>query len=190
MAYFRCGGGLPTQTKSTTATTSQQTVTPDNGYVLESVTVNPQSHSSYYPSSSSYYSVDGSETINLGANHNYRYIRVSSSGIHPSGTKTITTRSSSIDVESYKYADTTGVPNSHSGTSSSTITSNTNSYDLGSTHSYRYIKVAVPASSISHSGTYDDGEIHLLSSYVGEITIDMGAYHSQRYAKTSYSIDI
>lgn len=76
MAYFRCGGGLPTQTKSVTATTSQQIVVPDDGNLLESVTVNPQSHSSYYPSASGYYNVSGSEQINLGANHNYRYVRI------------------------------------------------------------------------------------------------------------------
>lgn len=125
MAYFRCGGGLPTQTKSTTATTSQQTVTPDSGYVLESVIVDPQSHSSYYPSSSSYYDVDGTTTINLGANHNYRYIRVN--GTHSLSETLLWTNTSSaqtfsseitlsqsvynftyLRIDSYGYKSTTG----------------------------------------------------------------------------------
>ena len=34
------GGNAPTQTKTATPTSSQQTITPDTGYLLSSVTVN------------------------------------------------------------------------------------------------------------------------------------------------------
>lgn len=34
------GGSVPTQTKTATPTSSQQTVVPDTGYLLSSVTVN------------------------------------------------------------------------------------------------------------------------------------------------------
>lgn len=34
------GGNVPTQTKTATPTSSQQTVTPDTGYLLSQVTVN------------------------------------------------------------------------------------------------------------------------------------------------------
>lgn len=34
------GGSVPTQTKTATPTSSQQTVTPDTGYLLSQVTVN------------------------------------------------------------------------------------------------------------------------------------------------------
>ena len=66
------------QSKSITASSSETSVTPDDGYdALSEVTINPQTHSDYYPSSSSYDSRgSGTSTIDLGANHDYRYIRV------------------------------------------------------------------------------------------------------------------
>lgn len=67
-------GTTPTQTKTVTATTSAQTVTPDSGYALSSVTVNPQSHSGHYPSASTNITTNG--TKDLGNNHNYRYVNV------------------------------------------------------------------------------------------------------------------
>ena len=67
-------GTTPTQTKTVTATTSAQTVTPDSGYALSSVTVNPQSHSGYYPSAATNITTNG--TKDLGDNHNYRYVNV------------------------------------------------------------------------------------------------------------------
>ena len=59
------------QTKSVTATTSQQTVTPDSGKVLSSVTVNPQNHvTSYSPR-------PNTALNDMGQNHNYRYVSTS-----------------------------------------------------------------------------------------------------------------
>lgn len=63
-------GSTPTQTKTVTATTSSQTVTPDSGYALSSVTVNPQVHSAY----SSPVTANGYK--DLGSTHNVRYVDV------------------------------------------------------------------------------------------------------------------
>ena len=70
------------QSKSITATTSQQTVTPDSGKVLSSVVVNPQSHSETYTPAANTASND------MGANHNKRYVNTSGM-IVPSGTQSI-----------------------------------------------------------------------------------------------------
>ena len=59
------------QTKSVTATTSQQTVTPDTGKVLSSVTVNPQVHSATYTPTGY------SNANDMGAQNNYRYVDTS-----------------------------------------------------------------------------------------------------------------
>lgn len=63
------------QTKSVTATTSAQTVSPDSGKVLSSVTVNPQVHSDTYTPTGY------SNAKDMGAQHNYRY--VDTSGYEP-----------------------------------------------------------------------------------------------------------
>lgn len=65
----------PEQTKSVTATTSQQTVSPDSGKVLSSVTVNPQVHSATYTPTGY------SNANDMGAQNNYRY--VDTSGYEP-----------------------------------------------------------------------------------------------------------
>lgn len=61
----------PEQTKSVTATTSAQTVTPDSGKVLSSVTVNPQVHSATYTPTGY------SNANDMGAQNNYRYVDTS-----------------------------------------------------------------------------------------------------------------
>ena len=103
-------------------------------------------------------------------------------GVTPSGTKTITSRSSSIDVESYKYADTTGVPNSHSGTWSSTITSN-GTKDLGAEHTFRYVSVNVPSS--SHTAYYPSSSSYDYVNAGQSKTIDLGSSHNYRYVRVS-----
>ena len=100
----------PTQTKSTTATTSTQYITPDSGYQLSQVTVNPQQHSDV---NSGYYDVAAGSTrrCDLGSIHNLRYvdIRGTGGGITPSGTydfgtyTTNGTQTPSTDISSYKY---------------------------------------------------------------------------------------
>jgi hypothetical protein len=59
------------QTKSTTATTSAQTIVPDSGKVLTSVTVNPQQHSGTCPT------ITTNGTKDLGTIHNYKYLNIS-----------------------------------------------------------------------------------------------------------------
>jgi len=72
-----------TQTKSITATTSQQTVTPDPGYLLDQVTVNPQQNTETYTPASDTASND------MGPVNNYRYVDTSGM-ILPTGSKTVT----------------------------------------------------------------------------------------------------
>lgn len=60
------------QAKSATATTSAQTISPDTGKLLKSVTVNPQQHSATYTFSSG-----NGATVDLGTAHNYRNVNAS-----------------------------------------------------------------------------------------------------------------
>ena len=81
------------QTKSVTATTSQQTVTPDTGKVLSSVTVNPQVHSATYTPTGY------SNANDMGAQNNYRYVDTSAyepTNITPSDSSPVSLSSGSI----------------------------------------------------------------------------------------------
>lgn len=164
MAYFRCGGGLPTQAKAVTATTSQQIVLPDDGNVLESVTVNPQSHSSYYPSASSYYDVDGYEQINLGNNHNYKYVRVH--GTHELTETTLWTNPSpsssfskqnitlSQNMTNFKYLRIEYAPRPNSSYSSTAVSIlvEVDSFFLNSTDYYTNYKSTPTLAAIAPTG--------------------------------------
>lgn len=86
----------PSQTKSVTATTSQQTVTPDSGKLLNSVTVNPQSHSG----TSSTYTSNG--TKDLGANHNIRYVSISVPSSAPTFGTAIISTNGTVSLDSSK----------------------------------------------------------------------------------------
>lgn len=81
----------PSETKTDGPNVSTtKDVTPTSGKLLSKVTINPLTHSGYSPSSSSYTSITmgTSQTIDLGANHDKRYVRVQATG--PSGTKDAT----------------------------------------------------------------------------------------------------
>lgn len=83
----------PEQTKSVTATTSAQTVTPDTGKVLSSVTVNPQVHSATYTPTGY------SNANDMGAQNNYRYVDTSAyepTSITPSNSSPVSLSSSGI----------------------------------------------------------------------------------------------
>ena len=175
MAFYECGGGLPTQEKSITATTSQQIVLPDTGFAMSKVTVNPQNHSGSATPTSRTSSYD------LGLNHNVRYINTNSVPNSNSGTYPATSRSSSLDMgsnNSYRYVDTTGVPNSNSGTYSAT--SRGSSLDMGSTNSYRYVNTnSVPA-------TYDGW--HKLWSGNASSASSYNYSSSKPSSKTGYTL--
>lgn len=175
MPFFECGGGLPTQEKSVTATTSQQIVLPDTGFAMSKVTVNPQNHSGSATPASRTSSYD------LGLNHNVRYINTNSVPNSNSGTYSATSRSSSLDMgstNSYRYVDTTGVPNSNSGTYPAT--SRGSSLDMGSTNSYRYVNTTgVPA-------TYDGW--HTLWTGTAKNASSYSYSSSKPSSKSGYSI--
>ena len=84
--------------KNVTATTSQQIVTPDQGYDgLEQVTVNPQVHTQTYTPA------QNTAANDMGAQNNYRYVNTSGM-IVPSGNKSITANGTGIDVSAYATA--------------------------------------------------------------------------------------
>lgn len=95
-------GTTPTQTKTVTAGTSATTVTPDTGYALSSVTVNPtpsQSKSATPTTSSQTITPDNGKllsSVSVGA--------IPSEYIIPSGNKSITANGTGIDVSSYATA--------------------------------------------------------------------------------------
>ena len=83
----------PEQTKSVTATTTAQTVNPDTGKVLSSVTVNPQVHSATYTPTGY------SNANDMGAQNNYRYVDTSGyepTSVTPSDTSPVSVSSGSI----------------------------------------------------------------------------------------------
>ena len=129
-------GTTPTQTKSVTAGTSQITVSPDTGYALSSVTVDPtpsetktegpnvSTNKEVTPTSGkllskvtitpqthtgTYTPAANTAANDMGANHDKRYVNTSGM-IVPSGAKSITANGTGIDVSSYATANV-NVPN-------------------------------------------------------------------------------
>jgi hypothetical protein len=90
-----------TQTKSITASTSQQTVIPDPGYFLEQVTVNPQQNTATYTPSAN------TPNNDMGTVNNYRYVNTSGM-VSPTGVKSISIESNGTyteDITNNKYVD-------------------------------------------------------------------------------------
>lgn len=92
---------IPTQEKDIIATTSQQVVTPDGGYLLNKVTVDPQRHMNTY--------TPATDTSNndMGIIHNYRYVDTSGM-ITPAGTKEVeytTNGTHTEDIKNYENID-------------------------------------------------------------------------------------
>lgn len=82
-----------TQSKTVTATTSQQIVTPNPGFVLDQVTVNPQQHTATFTPSSNVAAND------MGPINNYRYVNTAGM-ILPTGTKEVSYDSNGSYTES------------------------------------------------------------------------------------------
>lgn len=125
---------ISTQSKSVTPTTSSQSVVPDEGKVLSSVSVGTQVHNETYKATSRGTSLD------MGVTHNNRYVNTNDIPNSNSGTYSATSRGASIDLgatNTYRYINTNGVPNSNSSTYAATARSA--SIDLGATNTYRYI---------------------------------------------------
>ena len=94
----------PSQAKSSTPNTStNKEITPDSGYLLEKVTIQPFSHSGTYTPAANTAQND------MGAYHDKRYVNTSGM-IVPSGAKSITANGTGIDVSSYATANV-NVPN-------------------------------------------------------------------------------
>lgn len=193
-------GTTPTQTKTVTAGTSATTVTPDQGYALSSVTVNPTpsetktqaagtSNIDVTPTSGkllskvtitplshtgTYTPVANTAANDMGANHDKRYVNTSGM-IVPSGNKSITANGTNIDVSSYATASVSVPAPTHTGTY--TPAANTSANDMGASHTYRYVNTS---GMVVPSGTYSAGEyttngtktISGLSSYAA-VTFDI-----------------
>ena len=87
-----------TQAKTVTATTSQQTVTPNPGYYLNSVTVNPQQHSATFTPN-----IDTAAN-DMGPVNNYRYVNTSGM-INPTGTLEVEYTTNGPHTESVRQYD-------------------------------------------------------------------------------------
>lgn len=166
MAYFRCGGQSATgnatasdvksgktfsnangtdlvgtfeaQEKTVTAGTSAASVTPDSGKYLSKVTYNPT------PSQEKTITASRSkQTVTPDTGYLLSKVTVNK---YPdaSGTYSATARGNALDMgatNNLRYVDTTGVPNSNSGTYSVVDADFGTTKDLGATNTYRYISV-------------------------------------------------
>ena len=154
--------------KNVTATTSQQIVTPDQGYDgLEQVTVNPQVHTQTYTPA------QNTAANDMGAQNNYRYVNTSGM-ITPSGNKSITANGTGIDVSSYATASV-AVPDP-------TLTGNATATDVKSG------KTFYSNSLTKQTGTYSPTmtSVNLWtnsnpSSAMGSTDISIGNYRFSNY---------
>jgi hypothetical protein len=119
-------------------------------------------------------------------------------GITPSGNRALSYTSNGsrtgIDVSSYATVSVdVQVPQgvTPSGTKNlGTFSSNGSQSPSTDVSSYKYVSftISVPASSCSHSGTKDFGW-ELVPAGGGTVTLDMGQYHGERYARVEISVE-
>lgn len=101
---------ITTQTKTVTATTSTQNVTPDSGKVLSKVTINPQNHTSTYSPT------NRAAALDMGANNNYRYVNTNGVPNSNSGTYTFAANDTGGtkdlgETNTYRYVNAQNVYN-------------------------------------------------------------------------------
>ena len=121
-----------------------------------------------------YNATNRASNLDMGSEHEYRYVNTNGVPNSNSGTYSATSRASNLDMgatNSYRYVNTNGVPNSCTATYPN-ITSN-GSKDLGAAHNYRYLNVQVPN---SNSGTWG-------TTITSNGTKDLGSSFSYRYVK-------
>lgn len=181
---------ITTQTKSCTPTTSSQTITPDSGKVLSSVSVGTQVHTE----TKSIAAGTSTASTDLTATHNYRYIsvaptpsqektvtssrsnqtvtpdsgkllsKVTVSGLAPTGTYTASSRGASLDMgttSNYRYVNTNSVPNSNSGTKTIS-SSDTNWYTGNVDMGATNTYRYVNAVAVYNKGVSDGGSVFVL----------------------------
>lgn len=183
-------GATPTQEKTTTAGTSATTVTPDSGYALSKVTVNPtpSQTKSATPSTSA-------QTITPDSGKLLSSVSVSAiSPVRTSATKNQATASGvdsngpyvyfpygwwpqvSTTYGAYVYMTAAQAQNTHKHTTTYTPTSRSAALDMGEKHAYRYVNTNSVPNSNSGTKTITSSDTNW---YTGNV--DMGATNTYRY---------
>lgn len=126
----------PTQEKTVTSSTSAQTVTPDSGKYLSKVTVNAISTQEKTVTASR-----SAQTVTPDSGKVLTKVTVNKFP-DATGTYTASSRGSALDMtagNNYRYVDTTGVPNSNSGTYTYGSGSTGGTVNMGATNTYQYV---------------------------------------------------
>ena len=168
---------ITTQTKSCTPTTSSQTITPDSGKVLSSVSVGTQVHTE----TKSITAGTSTASTDLTATHNYRYISVAPT---PSQSKSVTAPASgttTVSPDSGKLLSSVVVSPTPSQEKTSTPTTRSATAATVTPDSGKFLsKVTVNTNSVPNSNS---GTKTITSSdtnwYTGNV--DMGATNTYRY---------
>ena len=115
------------------------------------------------------------DDIDMGENHEYRYLDTTDVPNLNTDTYTVTTKSASEDMgetNEYRYVDTSGIPNANTQTYTPTTR---DTLDMGETNEYRYVNTtSVPN---TNSDTY--------TPTTRAASIDMGATNTYRYVTTT-----
>lgn len=129
-------GTTPTQTKTVTAGTSATTVTPDQGYALSSVTVNPTPSQSKSASPST-----SAQTISPDAGKLLSSVEISAIQTQSKTSAPNVSTNKDVTPDSGKYlSKVTITPLSHTGTY--TPAANTAANDMGANHDKRYVNTS------------------------------------------------
>ena len=149
MTAAQAVAACPSQTKSCTPSTSAQTISPDSGKLLSSVSVSAISTQEKTVTSSR-----SNQTVTPDSG---KYLsKVTVNGLSPTGTYTASSRGASLDMgasSNYRYVNTNSVPNTNSGTYTFASGDTGGTKDLGATNTYRYVN----AQNVYSKGVADGG---------------------------------